>query len=144
MERFYCTDAIPVSTFICEYYLGFRGLERAESVPLDRVSELLLNQHIDLAVNIHSFSECRIDAIDWWLSLVARANIPFLMIVPNANEANEFGASLVTRNVVDIATLAVRRGFRLVVKEPKYRERTVQRYAVNPTYYYLFERAPMN
>ena len=34
-----------------------------------------------------------------------------------------------------------RHGYRLVAKEPKYLDQLVQRYAVNPTYYYLFALA---
>ena len=57
----FCVDAVAISTFICEYYLGFRGADdRASVVPLDELDSLLALQPIDLAVNIHSFSECPI------------------------------------------------------------------------------------
>jgi hypothetical protein len=32
-----------------------------------------------------------------------------------------------------------RHGYKLVAKEPKYRDPVVQQYAIGPTYYYLFE-----
>ena len=37
----------------------------------------------DLAVNIHSFSECPLAAIEWWMSLLARLRVPRLFLVPN-------------------------------------------------------------
>jgi len=37
-QRYLCTDAVAESTFISEYYLGFRGLDgRACAVPLDEI-----------------------------------------------------------------------------------------------------------
>src|SRR5581483_382393 len=53
-----CTDAIAVSTFLCEYYTKFRGVsDRVSVVPLSVVSTGLRDRY-DVAVNIHSFSEC--------------------------------------------------------------------------------------
>ena len=37
----------------------------------------------DIAVNIHSFSECSLEAIGWWLDRIAERNIDWLLIVPN-------------------------------------------------------------
>jgi putative sugar O-methyltransferase len=57
--RIYCTDAVSESTFLCEYYLRFRGLaDRTEVVPLDEIEARLRTVRIDVATNIHSFSEC--------------------------------------------------------------------------------------
>ena len=41
---------------------------------------------IDLAVNIHSFSEMSIAAIDEWLRQLVRLEIPSLLVVPNDDE----------------------------------------------------------
>ena len=38
IDRYYCTDAVAVSGFVCDYYLRFRGLEKAQVVPLDRLT----------------------------------------------------------------------------------------------------------
>ena len=38
IAEYLCTDAVPVSTFLSEYYLRFRGLQdRATVVPLDEI-----------------------------------------------------------------------------------------------------------
>lgn len=85
IHTYFCTDVVAVSTFISEYYLRFRGLEnKAKVIPLDEIESTLGNQSVDIAINIHSFSECRISAIEWWLSLLEKNKIKYLMIVPNA------------------------------------------------------------
>jgi FkbM family methyltransferase len=81
-----CVDAIPESTFLCEYYLQFRGIAPpARVVPLGGVDRLEPGS-FDLAVNIHSFSEMRLAAIEWWLSQLARLRVPHLFVVPNEAE----------------------------------------------------------
>jgi SAM-dependent methyltransferase len=78
-----CVDAVAESTFLCEYYARFRDV-----VPPVRVAPLpdvpsLQPDHFDLAINVHSFSECRLEAVKWWMSQVARLGVPYLFIVPN-------------------------------------------------------------
>jgi hypothetical protein len=83
LRNYYCVDAIPESTFLCEYYLRHRGVADAVSVvPLDELDGLPAGG-IDLAVNIHSFSEMSAAAMDEWLRLLVRADVPSLLVVPN-------------------------------------------------------------
>ncbi|MBU6392782.1 MAG: putative sugar O-methyltransferase, partial [Planctomycetes bacterium] len=57
--RYICVDAVAESTFISEYYLRFRGVaERAAVIPIFDVDDALANNPINLAMNVHSFSEC--------------------------------------------------------------------------------------
>lgn len=138
IQTYLCTDAIPVSTFISEYYLRFRGLEnRAKVVPIDEIESTLENQTVDLAVNIHSFSECGIPSVEWWLSLLEKHRIKYLMIVPNATDYG--GELLLTHDRQDISKVVEKHGYKLMVKEPKFRDSVVQEYGINPTYYHLFE-----
>jgi hypothetical protein len=63
LAHYYCVDAVPESTFLCEYCLRYRGVEGAASVvALDELERLPVDG-LDLAVNIHSFSEMSIAAI---------------------------------------------------------------------------------
>lgn len=138
IQNFLCTDAIALSTFISEYYLGFRKLEKsAKVIPLDEIESTLENQNVNVAVNVHSFSECSIPAIDWWLSLLEKYRIKYLMIVPNAMDHG--GDLLLTYDRQDIRQVIEKHGYKLIVKEPKFKDPVVQKYAINPTYYYLFE-----
>ena len=121
-----------------EYHLKFRGLEdKVTVVPLDEIEKKLQEQKIDLAVNIHSFSECSLEAIEWWLSLLAAEKVKNLFIVPNASDHG--GDKLALNSGEDFSILVEKYGYRLQVKAPKYEDPMVQKYGVSPTYYYLFE-----
>jgi SAM-dependent methyltransferase len=138
IQTYFCTDAIAISTFISDYYIRFRNLEsKAKVVPLDEIESTLKNQAVDVAVNVHSFSECSISAIEWWLSLLEKYSIKYLMIVPNTGDHG--GEHLLTNDGRDISKVVKKHGYKLIVKEPKYSDPVVQKYAINPTYYYLFE-----
>lgn len=136
--HYYCTDAIALSTFISDYYLRFRKLEgRAKVVPLNEIEDLLKKQPIDIALNIHSFSECRISAVEWWASLLSKSRVRYLMIVPNSLDHG--GTLLLTNDREDIKGIVEKHGYKLIFKDPKYRDPVLQKYAINPTYHYLFE-----
>jgi hypothetical protein len=138
LAEYLCTDAVPASTFLCEYYLRFRGVEdRARAVPLHELEHALAARRIDLALNIHSFPECTPGAIAWWLELLQRHRVPWLMIVPNPAEHG--GEKLVTNTGEAMAPLLEAHGFRLAAKAPKYADPALQRHGVQPTWHYLFQ-----
>ena len=79
-----CVDAIPESTFLCEYYLRHREqMPPARVVGLPEVPAAFTPGSFDLAINIHSFPECTYGAIEWWLDLLARLEVPRLLLIPN-------------------------------------------------------------
>ena len=138
IQNYLCTDGIAVSSFISEYYLRFRKIEdRAKVIPLDEIENSLMNKAINIAVNVHSFSECSLASIDWWVSLLKKHQVQYLMIVPNAY--NNGGKLLQTHGGEDFGEVIEKYGYRLLAKDPKYRDPVVQEYGINPTYYYLFE-----
>lgn len=133
LEKYLCTDAVAVSSFICDYYLRFRGLDEVcKVVGLDRVWEEIPPGSIDLALNIHSFSECTPKAIEWWIHLLAEKEVPHLMIVPNAGE------KLLTNDGVDFGYLLEKYGYQFQASQPKYQDPIVQKYALNPDHFHLF------
>ncbi|HUR41103.1 MAG TPA: hypothetical protein VM240_08025 [Verrucomicrobiae bacterium] len=118
VAQYDCLDAVPESTFLCEYYLKFRGIERARSIPLDEVATVLPGSRYHLALNIHSFSECTLDGIRWWLQRLAGDRVPHLLIVPNHwDELNSAELDGTTR---DFGPALLEAGYRLVHKEPVY------------------------
>ncbi|MDQ3019686.1 MAG: putative sugar O-methyltransferase [Bacteroidota bacterium] len=138
IRSYLCTDAFAYSTFISEYYIRYRNLEdKAKVVPLDEIEKVLTAEKIDIAINIHSFSECKTAAIEWWLSLLEKNKIKYLMIVPNEMPGIE--NVLLTNDNINFQEIIERHGYKLITKAPKYSDSTVQEYAINPTYYYLFE-----
>jgi hypothetical protein len=139
-----CTDAIPLSTFLSSFYLRFRGVtDRTTVIPLDEIAEAIAARQIDLAVNIHSFSECPLSTIKWWLDLVAESAVRHLMIVPNTK------ARLLSkeRNAprIDFLPLVRAAGFELVRTRPKYGDSEfMQKHGLHgafPMFYFLFSRS---
>ena len=143
--RTICTDAVPESTFLCEYYLRQRGVDdRARVAPFDELQTALGAGRVDLAVNIHSFSECTLTAVTWWADLLQRHDVRYLMIVPNAQDHG--GTRLLTQEREgprrDFQPMLESRGYRLVDRSPKYADPIVQKYGISPTHHFLFERRP--
>lgn len=134
VSSYLCTDAFPASTYICDYYIRVMGIEeKAESVPVDLIQKRVTDQTPEISLNIHSFSECTISAVDWWMKLLERQQVKYLMIVPNS------GKKLLTNDGQDFLPIIGQRGYHRVVLEPKYQDAQVQKYAANPGYYHLFE-----
>jgi hypothetical protein len=112
--------AAAMSTFLCEYYLRFRGVtDRVRAIPLDEIEETLRVTPIDIVTNIESFSECTIRTIDWWIDLIATAGVTYLLVQPNYRDALESleldGSKLDFRPVIES------HGFDLVASESIYR-----------------------
>jgi SAM-dependent methyltransferase len=134
--RTLCTDGIPESTFLAEYYLRFRGVEANASVlPLDELDSLAPGA-VGLAVNIHSWSECPIDVIEWWVAFLSKRRVPNLFIVPNDGERLLSLESDGARQ--DFAPLLQRHGYQRVALEPKYGATSVQQLGAYPAHYHLF------
>jgi len=134
----FATDAYPASTFLCDYYLGFRGASSARTVPLDEIEGVLAAQRIDLAVNVHSFSECTSEAVAWWIERLARNQVRYLMIVPNERPGHP--GRCLTSDGRDLEPIFSRFGYRLLVREPSYPDPLVQLYGLEPSHLLLFER----
>jgi SAM-dependent methyltransferase len=139
IKKVFCTDAVPESTFLSEFYLKFRGVnEKAVVVPLDDVGQKLRSEKVDVAINVHSFGECRFEAILWWLDLIAANKITYLFIVANGDG---LGSTETDKTNVDYLPAILERGYRLVTREPKYyNSPMVQKHGLYPTYYFLFQR----
>lgn len=133
-----CTDAIAASTFVCEYYLRFRNLtSRVDVIPLFDIESTLKNTKFDLAINTHSFPECNLAAIEWWVNELATNRVRQLMLVPNVTD--ETGDILYTSNMQDFRPILNRHGYIEKVREPKFLDPIVQDYGVDPSFHYLFE-----
>jgi hypothetical protein len=140
LKNYLCADAIPESSFVCEYYLRFRGLEgKFTMVPATEIDTALQRTHADLALNIHSFSECSLRAVEWWMGRLAAHAVKHFMIVPNA--CGHDGRSLRNNAGQDMLPIIEQSGYRLVVNEPKYSDPEVQKIALNPTWFWLFRRS---
>jgi hypothetical protein len=137
IDTYFCIDAIPESTFVCSHYLSRKGAARTRVVPFDDQQDIVPGT-IDLAVNIHSFSECTVEAVDYWISRCAELKIEYLFIVPNISTGDK-GVRLV--NGTDFSPLLAQYGYQLCHVEAKYSNPEVQKYGVSPKWYYLFRAA---
>lgn len=140
VERVISTDAVAESTFLSEYYLRVRGVaERAPVVPMDEVEQFITENEVNLATNIHSFSECRLSSICWWLDLLSKHRVQYLFLVPNSDEDGRLLTRERTGLRLDFMPEILSRGYRLTSKRPKYASPSIQKYGVSPTHYYAFE-----
>ena len=110
-----CIDGVATSTFLCDYYLGYRQVpDSVRVVRLDQWQTLV--DEYDLAVNVHSFSECSLDTIRWWLERIAERNIEWLLIVPNT--PNKLLSTELDGSMRDFAPEVARAGYELVDARP--------------------------
>jgi len=143
LGRVYCTDAIATSSFLCEYYLKFRGVSNiAVTVPFDELQGTLANGRVQLAINVHSFSECPVDAIKGWLDILAELNVPYLMLVPNALDNG--GTRLLSfekdQSRVDYLPLLEQYGYQQIAYNPKFLDPIVAANGISPTHHFLFQK----
>lgn len=138
VSKYYCTDAIPESSFLCDYYLRHRKVnDRAEVVILDEIETKLKPGTIDLAINIHSFSECTREAIRWWLQLIVRLQIPYLLLLPN--DLDNFTSHEPNGKHLPYLPMMQDMGFEMVVKENIYRDSDYAEFIPNNDMIYLFK-----
>ena len=101
---------------------------------MDEIESALRDQPVELALNIHSFPECRQEAIAWWADLLARYHVRHLMVAGNLDDDR-----LVTADGHDSLPVLEKSGYRIIAKEPKYRDPAVQEYGALPCWHHLLE-----
>lgn len=115
LEAYDCIDGVATSTFLCEYYTRFRELPSSvRVVTLDQHETL--GERYDVAVNIHSFSECSLEAIRWWLDRIAERDIEWLLIVPNTPD--ELRSTELDGSMIPFRQDVLDRGYELVDDRP--------------------------
>ncbi|MFI0941504.1 putative sugar O-methyltransferase [Streptomyces sp. NPDC021020] len=140
LTRYLCVDAIPESTFLSEQYLRFRKASRAAVIPLDEMAERLEGERPDLAVNIHSFSEMPLSAIEAWIGLLARLDVPALMIVPNEGDKLLSLENDYLRT--DFTPVLERHGYVLAAREQTIADPDVRELVGVGDWFMLFRREP--
>jgi SAM-dependent methyltransferase len=133
-----CVDAIPESTFLCDYYLRRRGVaDRARAVPLDAVAAAGSSLgRFDVAFNVHSWSECTLAAITWWVDLVRRLEVPYLFVVPNQHD--RFLSREPDKTRRDFLPVITGAGYRQVAEEPLFEDPNVRQLLAIQDRLYLF------
>jgi SAM-dependent methyltransferase len=134
-----CVDAVPLSTFVCEYYLKQRQA-RANVVPLHQLDQLT---KCDLACNIQSFSEMPLSAVNFWLDRCVDLDIRLFFLSPHAGDLihPNFVTSEPNGSARDYYDSFERHGYKVIARRPKFP------YGEAPslifcTDYIMFERKP--
>lgn len=132
-----CIDGVATSTFLCQYYTKFRQLPDAvRVVRLDEHQKL--GDRYDVAVNIHSFSECSLAAIRWWLDRIAEREIPWLLIVPNTPD--ELRSTELDGSMLPFRQDVLDRGYELVDDRPIHQSDELRELIDLHDRFYLFKR----
>jgi SAM-dependent methyltransferase len=118
LDDYCCVDAVPESTFLSEYYLRHRSCSPpARIVSLDALDSDLRPGAFDLALNIHSFSECPLAAVEWWVEMLGRLRVRHLLVVPD-DPARLLTLEPDGSTRLDFAPALERAGYRLSRREP--------------------------
>ncbi len=129
---------IRLRLFLRYYLKEYHKINQVSVVPINQVNNLMKNQNISLAINIHSFSEMTIDFVKFWIDKINKMKIQYLFIVPNSGE--EYKGDLISFDKIDFKPLIESYGYNLIVKRDKYLNPHIQKYGLNPTMYYLFNK----
>lgn len=135
-----CVDAVPLSTFLCEFYLGFRGINSCtRSVPLHQLQGLVWP--FNFACNMYSFSEMPLSAVHFWLGFCADLQIPYFYLVPHAPDLvhPHFLTSEPDGSHLDYLSSFPVYGYKLETRRPKFPVGMSDKLIYN-TEYWLFRR----
>lgn len=139
LKKYYCVDGVPESTFLSEIYLSHRGCsDQTEVIPIDKL-DALDGLNFDIAVNVHSFSEMSLGAVEGWLDTVMRLQIPKLFIVPN--DAQAFLTMEADGSRRDFFSSIESRGYKIVASESTIADPDVRELVGVNDYFFLFERS---
>ena len=139
LEDYCCVDAVPEATFLSDWYLRFRGcVPPARVLALDEIDGGLEPGAFDLAVNIHSWPECTHEAVEWWVRLLERLEVPRLLVVPN--EPGELLTLERDGSRRDFLPLLEAAGYRLQKREPVIDDIAVRELLRLDDHFHLFSR----
>ncbi len=138
LDHFYCTDGVATSTFLCDYYLDYRQLKpRASTIALDEIDQFD-GSGIDLAINVHSFSEMTLGAIEGWFNRLEKWNIPYLFIIPN--DPTSFMSIEKNHERQDFLPIIEHAGYREIARRPIIENPDIRRYTGNSDHFFLFAK----
>lgn len=136
----YGVDGVPLSTYICDFYLKYRGVyPTMQAVPLDYLGQI---SNVDLATNVYSFAECTLSTIDYWLKFCADLNIKYFFLCPHdySLTVGAFVSHETDGRNLDYWPLFERYGYKLLRRVYKYEPKEISPTMVFGTEFCMFER----
>lgn len=113
-------DGVPLSTFLCEYYVKYRGCDMSTLVvPLNEYENI---HTADLAINTQSFSEMPLSAVEFWIKMCADMEIRYFFLEPHSADLihPHFVTSEPGGGNKDYYHLFEKYGYKLMVQQPKF------------------------
>lgn len=140
VEHYWCVDAVPRSTFLCEFYLRYRGLsERSTVLELPQLARGVRPDRVDLALNVHSFSEMPRRAVEAWVRWLAELEVATLVIVPN--ERTQLLSREPDGTRQDCSDVLQRHGYRREVVQPTITDPAVRELLDVNDHFLLYRRS---
>lgn len=129
-----CIDAIPLSTCLSRMYL--EGEIRDSKVTIHQLDSLAEVQAgtINLAINIHSFSEMSLPSIESWVRFLVDKKIENIFIVPN-------GSNLALNDGSDFEAIFKAAGYHIENADDKFRDPDFSRFGLYPSKYFLLKKS---
>lgn len=139
----FCTDGVPLSTYLCDYYLKYRAVQYAESIPLDALDVIRGEPGgIQIACNMQSFSEMPLASINFWLDLCVDLKIPYFFLEPHAGDLvhpHYFSTEPDCTTHLNYRQAFTSHGYKMVKQEYKFPEAESEKYIYN-SQFSLWER----
>lgn len=133
----FCGDVVPQATFLCDYYLKYKGFNETH-FNCGSYHEALDQNEFDIAINIHSFSEAPYESIRKWLDIINIKKTKHIFIVPSGNDLVSMEHDGYKK---DYMNYIFDLGYELVDKSPKFKEKVFnENLCLSPTNYYLFKK----
>lgn len=111
LSRAFCVDPVAVSREVCERYLAHRGHgSRATVLSPESVAA---HAPYDLAVNVHSWSECSMGEVATWIDQLEQLKVPRLFVVPHHPGLGVYSAQYGGGNGPSYQPLLERAGYEL-------------------------------
>lgn len=129
-----CIDAIPLSTCLSRVYLEDEIKAGKVTVhQLDTLDEIQEGA-INLAINIHSFSEMSTSSVESWVNFLVEKKIENIFIVPN-------GPGLALNDGSDFGGIFEKAGYRIASVDDKFGDPDFSRFGIYPSKYFLLKRS---
>jgi putative sugar O-methyltransferase len=126
-------DAVPESTFLCDFYTRFRGVgDRSTTLAVDEIDRLS-SERFDIATNVHSWSECPRQTVRKWMGVVRDLQVPLLFVVPHDDKFHSTEQNGKDTFLPEITAA----GYREVARAPKF-PASGTLHAASPVLYTLF------
>jgi hypothetical protein len=129
-----CIDAIPLSSCLSRIYLEDEINSGKVTIHQLNTLDEIQERTIDLAINIHSFSEMSISSIESWVNFLLEKKVENIFIVPN-------GSTLALNDGNNFGKIFEKAGYHIENIDDKYSDSDFSRFGIYPSRYFLLKKS---